>query len=260
MPSRAAKPGKGYEHSASSGAEYGSGFPTASRVLPGREEVGEEPRRASRKLAMHKAQKHPHHGQALGRPRLLLCPAAGAGWKPHVCSDKASTKLPFWHLPLGNREGDPQSTSVHPIKIIPNLYLYQGNLFCYTTLTIPSIRGNLPPPNHHCNSPLLPSSCNALLLFLTTGPPIPFYEAWSYPQPVPLSTHGSSTPLSKASSKGTSPNSFSPLQPDHQVLKYRTLTDVQAKIKSRATPFQKREVWQGREQEQDYAWCVPNQQ
>lgn len=50
-----------------------------------------------------------------------------------------------------------------------------------------------------------------------------------------------------------------PSKLDHQVLKYRTWTDVEAKTRSEATPFQEREMWQLREQEQDYSQCAPNQ-
>jgi len=47
---------------------------------------------------------------------------------------------------------------------------------------------------------------------------------------VPLCTRGYFNPFSKAAAKGTSSNSVAPLKPYHQVLKYRTPTDIQAKI------------------------------
>lgn len=169
----------------------------------------EIPKRAPQRLTTHEVWRHSHPG---------LCLAAGAGWKAHICSDKGSTKLPFWDLPLGNRTHDPPQ--FFPSKITPNCYLYQENHFCYAVLPIPSIWGNTPPPpNHYCNSFLLPRICNASLLFLTAGVLIPSCKAWGCPQPVPLCTHGSFTPLSKAASKGTSSNSTSPLLPRSLIIR-----------------------------------------
>lgn len=93
----------------------------------------EIPKRAPQRLTTHEVWRHSHPG---------LCLAAGVGWKAHVCSDKGSTKLPFWDLSLGNRTHDPPQ--FFPSKIIPTRYLYQENHFCYAVLPIPSIWGNTP--------------------------------------------------------------------------------------------------------------------
>lgn len=74
---------------------------------PGREEVDEDPPKdASEADHARGREAFPTPDRHCADPGL--CPAAGAGWKPHVCSDETGTKLPETFLQgTGNGILDP---------------------------------------------------------------------------------------------------------------------------------------------------------